>query len=127
MATMFIRHKVEDYARWKRGYDEADWLRKQHGVTYASVHREETDPNDIIAVHQFKDMKGAKDFSNAVPPLMEKIGVIGSPEIWFSGMWNRWPIRRIVKHRGPSHCRFVPGCSAYCIRQEKASLTKKCW
>jgi len=84
MATMFIRHKVEDYARWKRGYDEADWLRKQHGVTYASVHREETDPNDIIAVHQFKDMKGAKDFSNAVPPLMEKIGVIGSPEICFS-------------------------------------------
>ncbi len=42
MATMFIRHKVEDYARWKRGYDEADWLRKQHGITYASLHREET-------------------------------------------------------------------------------------
>ena len=40
MATMFIRHKVEDYARWKRGYDEADWLRKQHGITYSSVHRE---------------------------------------------------------------------------------------
>jgi len=29
MATVIIRHKVEDYARWKRGYDEADWLRKQ--------------------------------------------------------------------------------------------------
>ena len=84
MATMFIRHKVEDYARWKRGYDEADWLRKQHGITYASVHREESDPNDIIVVHQFKDMGGAKDFANAIPPLMEEIGVIGSPEIWFS-------------------------------------------
>ena len=84
MATVIIRHKVEDYAKWKRGYDEADWFRKQHGIRYASVHREESNPNDIIAVHQFKDMKGAKDFSNAVPPLMEKIGVIGSPEIWFS-------------------------------------------
>jgi hypothetical protein len=84
MATMIIRHKVEDYARWKRGYDEADWLRKQHGITYASVHREENDPNEIMAVHQFKDMKGAKDFANAVPSLMGELGVIGPPEIWFS-------------------------------------------
>ena len=84
MATMIIRHKVEDYAKWKRGYDEADWLRKQHGITYASVHREESNPNDIIVVHQFRDMKGAKDFVNAAPPIMGEIGVIGSPEIWFS-------------------------------------------
>ena len=35
------------------GYDEADWLRKQHGITYASVHREESNPNGII---EFKDM-----------------------------------------------------------------------
>jgi hypothetical protein len=84
MATIVIRHKVKDYATWKRGYDEAGWLRKQHGITYASVHREESDPNGIIVVHQFKDMKGAKDFAKAVPPLMGKIGVIGTPEIWFS-------------------------------------------
>ena len=81
---MIIRHKVEDYARWKRGYDDADRLRKQHGIIYASVHREETNPNDIIAVHQFKDMKGAKDFAGAVRPLMENIGVIGQPELWFA-------------------------------------------
>jgi len=83
MATIVVRHKVEDYPRWKRGYDDADWLRKQHGITYASVHRDESDPSVVIAVHRFKDMKGAKDFVNAVPPLMEKIGVIGQPEIWF--------------------------------------------
>ncbi|MEJ2656460.1 MAG: hypothetical protein P8012_04595 [Desulfobacterales bacterium] len=84
MATLIIRHKVEDYSIWKRGYDDADWLRKQHGITYASVHREESDPNDIIAVHHFKNMKGAKDFAEAVPSLMENIGVIGKPEMWFS-------------------------------------------
>jgi len=84
MATLIIRHKVEDYKRWKRGYDEADWLRKQHGITYASLHREESDPNEVIAVHEFKNMKGAKDFAKAVPSLMEKIGVIGKPELWFS-------------------------------------------
>ena len=84
MATLIIRHKVEDYTKWKRGYDEADWLRKQHGIISASVHREQTDPKDIIAVHQFKDMKGAKNFAEAVPALMKDIGVIGKPVIWFA-------------------------------------------
>lgn len=84
MATVIIRHKIEDYTRWKRGYDEADWLRKKHGITYASVHHEETNPNEVIAVHRFKDMQGAKDFAGAVPALMGSIGVIGKPEIWFA-------------------------------------------
>lgn len=84
MATMIIRHKVDDYDTWKRGYDEADWLRKKHGITYASLHREESDPNDVIAVHQFKDLKQAKAFASEVPPLMEKLGVKGPPQIWFS-------------------------------------------
>ena len=48
------------------------------------LHREETNPNDIIAVHQFKYMRGAKGFAGAVPPLMKNIGVIGKPEIWFA-------------------------------------------
>jgi hypothetical protein len=84
MTTVIIRHKVEDYDRWKRGYDEADWLRKKHGILYASVHREETDPKDVIAVHQFKDLKGAKEFGDEVRPLMQKLGVIGEPDIWFA-------------------------------------------
>ena len=84
MATIIIRHKVEDYTRWKRGYDEADWLRKKHGITYASVHHEETDTKEVIAVHRFKEIKGAKDFADEVPSLMKDIGVIGQPEIWFA-------------------------------------------
>jgi quinol monooxygenase YgiN len=85
MATMIIRHKVEDYTRWKRGYDDADWLRKKHGITHASVHHEESDPKDIIAVHQFKDMNAAKEFVNSeeLKTTMEKAGVTGTPDIWF--------------------------------------------
>ena len=81
---MVIRHKVEDYTKWKRGYDDADWLRKLHGITYASVHHEESNPNDVIVLHRFKDMNGAKNFAKDVPAIMNKIGVIGKPEIWFS-------------------------------------------
>lgn len=84
MTTMIIRHKVEDYAKWKRGYDDADWLRKKHGITYASLHHEVSNPKDIIAIHQFKELKEAQEFANDVPALMKEIGVVGKPEIWFS-------------------------------------------
>jgi hypothetical protein len=38
MATMFARHKVSDYGNWKRVYDEFASVRKENGVTGASVH-----------------------------------------------------------------------------------------
>ena len=41
------------------------------------------DKDDIInAVRQ--QMFGTKEFADAIPPFMEKLGVIGRPEIWFS-------------------------------------------
>ena len=83
MATLMIRHSVADFDVWKRGYDDADWLRERHGITFASVHRDGSDPQRVMAVHRFRDMNGAKAFVDAVRPLMEKIGVQGQPEIWF--------------------------------------------
>lgn len=85
MATMFARHVVGDYGNWKRVYDEFASVRKKEGVTAASVHRDPNDPNIIIVVHQFKDMKAAMRFANSeeLMSAMEKAGVSGPPEIWF--------------------------------------------
>ncbi len=52
MATLLTRHKVKNYTEWKRGYDQAGRLRKQHGIAYARVNRETSNPDDILAVHQ---------------------------------------------------------------------------
>ena len=76
-----IRHCVADFDVWQHGYDEADWLCKKHGVTYASVHRDELVV--LMAVHRFRDIEGAMVFVYAVSALMEDIGVKGQPEIWF--------------------------------------------
>lgn len=83
MASLYIRHKVADYESWKRGYDEADWLRKKHGIVFAALARDPSDPNVVMALHRFKDMKGAKRFSEEVPSIMREVGVEGTPEIWF--------------------------------------------
>lgn len=82
MTTIIIRHAVQDFDAWKRGYTEADALRTQHGITYASIHRDAQDPNTVFAVHQFPDPQSAQAFMAVVPAAMEKAGVVGQPEVW---------------------------------------------
>ncbi len=85
-ATMFVKHKVGDYRNWKTSYDGLGSVRKQKGVTAASVHRDANDPNTIIVTHQFKDLNTATGFANSaeLKSAMAKAGVSEAPEIWFS-------------------------------------------
>jgi quinol monooxygenase YgiN len=82
---MFARHKVSDYDNWKRVYDEFASVRKEKGVTTASVHRDPNEPDIITITHQFEDMNAATAFANSeeLKSAMEKAGVSGPPEIWF--------------------------------------------
>jgi quinol monooxygenase YgiN len=86
MATLFVRHSVDDYGKWKRGYDEFASVRKEGGVTGASVHRDANDPDFVIVTHQFKDVDAAKAFADSeeLKSAMAELGVSGPPEIWFA-------------------------------------------
>ena len=85
MATLFVKHNVKDYGNWKRVYDEFGSVRKQKGVTGASVYRDPKDPNTLIITHQFNDMKTAQAFagSDELKSALGNAGVTGAPEIWF--------------------------------------------
>jgi quinol monooxygenase YgiN len=85
MATLFVKHRVADFTKWKAVYDEVDGLRKQHGITAASIHRTPDDPNVVIVTHRFKDMKGAKALADSpgLKAAMERAGIQGAPEFWF--------------------------------------------
>jgi quinol monooxygenase YgiN len=86
MATMFVRHQVNDYANWKRVYDGIASVRKEKGVTGASVYRDANDPNTIVVTHQFKDLNAAMAFAHSedLKSAMAKAGVNGAPEFWFT-------------------------------------------
>jgi len=85
MTTLFVRHNVGDYAKWKRAYDEFDVTHKKFGVTGASVYRDADDSNTVIVTHTFKDTSTAKAFASSddLRSAMERAGVAGRPEIWF--------------------------------------------
>ena len=84
-ATLFVRHKVNNYDHWKRGYDAFTPVRNQSSVTAASVHRDAQDPTVIIVTHQFTDADAMMKFANSdeLKSAMANAGVIGIPEIWF--------------------------------------------
>ena len=86
MATMFVKHKVNDYERWKRVYDDFAAVRREKGVTGASVHRDAEDANTVIVTHQFGNLGAATAFaeSEELKNAMANAGVAGPPEIWFT-------------------------------------------
>ena len=86
MATLFVRHTVNDYVAWKRVYDEFASTRKEWGVTGAGVYRDPEEPDTLVVVHHFKDVDDARAFVNSedLHAAMANSGVKGQPTIWIT-------------------------------------------
>jgi quinol monooxygenase YgiN len=86
MASMFIKHRVADYGKWKPAFDEHEPVRRQAGATAHSLHREADDPNVVIIAFRVEDIARAKEFvaSDDLRAAMEQAGVVGPPEFWFA-------------------------------------------
>lgn len=86
MATMFARHTVSNYAAWRKVYDEFDSVRPSFNVKSHGVYQGDGNPNDITIYHEFDSMDDAKKFaaSDELKAAMQKAGVSGAPDIWFT-------------------------------------------
>lgn len=86
MATMFVRHKVADYAAWRRAYDDFESTRQSMGVTGHAVYCGDGDANDVTVTHDFATVEAAKQFagSSELRDAMQNAGVAGEPTIWFA-------------------------------------------
>lgn len=83
---MFVRHEVADYAAWRKAYDGFRATQRKLGVVAQAVYQSTEDPNDVTVTHDFHSMEKAKAFA-ASPELkaaMEKAGVKGAPQIWYT-------------------------------------------
>ena len=86
MATLFVRHKVADYAAWRRVYDGFAPTQKSLGVTAEAVYRAVDDPNDVTVTHEFATVEAAQAFagSTEMRAAMHDAGVQGAPTVWFT-------------------------------------------
>lgn len=86
MVYIYVRHSVEDYARWREGYDNHASARQAGGATdKGNVMRNVDDPHDITVVLGWSDLEKARAFtqSASLKEAMQKAGVIGPPEVRF--------------------------------------------
>lgn len=86
MATLFVRHDVSDFGKWKNAYDDFDDERKTMGVTGGGVFQADGNPNDVTVYHEFDTMQSAKAFADSarLKEVMNNAGVVGPPNIWFA-------------------------------------------
>ncbi len=86
MASMFIKHRVADFGKWKPVFDDHEAVRKQAGASAHSLHRDADDPNVVVIAFRVDDIARAKEFasSDQLRAAMEQAGVEAPPEIWFT-------------------------------------------
>lgn len=85
MPHVLIRHKVEDFAKWKPGYDAHLPARTAAGLTEKLLARNADDPNEVILLFGAKDLAKARAFAASadLKQKMQQLGVMGPPDIRF--------------------------------------------
>ena len=86
MAYIFMRSKVEDWAKWKPLYDEHGAARKAAGCEGTHVFRNSADPNEVFIILRWDSLENARlYFAESLVPreAMSRAGVVGQPDVYF--------------------------------------------
>ncbi len=80
---LLVRHKVRDFAEWKRGYDAHLPKRLESGLTEKYLLHEVNDQNEVTILFEALDINRARAFveSADLRETMKKVGVVDKPDI----------------------------------------------
>jgi heme-degrading monooxygenase HmoA len=85
MPYLLVRHKVEDYERWKPIFDEHASVREQSGSKGGRLWRNAADPNETVVLFEWDSLENAQRFANSddLRETMQRSGVADQPDIYF--------------------------------------------
>jgi heme-degrading monooxygenase HmoA len=85
MITVSAHHKVQDYAAWRKVFDEGSAVRTRFGCTGHRVFQSLSDPNELTVLTEWKSVDHAKTYaaSDEVKEGMKNAGVISQPDLMF--------------------------------------------
>jgi quinol monooxygenase YgiN len=85
MAHLLIKHKVKDYPRWKKIFDEFKDTRKAGGEKSYEIFHPEDDPKNLLAIFEWDNLANAKKFvvSPELKAAMSNAGVVEQPEVYY--------------------------------------------
>ena len=85
MSYLLVRHKVENYDKWKPVFDAHGATRKAGGSKGARLFRNAADPNELVTLFEWDNLEKAQKFAQS-PELreaMQKAGVVDHPDLYF--------------------------------------------
>ena len=85
MSYMLIRHKIEDYNKWKPLFDKNSVDRKANGSQGGYLLRNADNSNEIVVLFKWDDLKKARQFahSDELKKAMQEAGVSDKPDVFF--------------------------------------------
>jgi heme-degrading monooxygenase HmoA len=86
MPYLLVRHKVEDYERWKPVFDhDHGATRKRSGSKGGWILRNAFDPNELVILLEWDSLENAQRFANAddLREAMQRAGVADQPDVYF--------------------------------------------
>ena len=84
MPQILIRHKVSDYAAWKRAFDDHSDTRASYGSQGGSVFRNAEDTDEVLILMEVDDLDQARAFlaSDDLRDKMAEAGVSDQPDVY---------------------------------------------
>ncbi|MFH1891450.1 MAG: antibiotic biosynthesis monooxygenase [Candidatus Zixiibacteriota bacterium] len=91
MTHVMIRHKVNDFDKWKKTFDEFSSFRKSSGEMSFQVMQHQEDSNNVYLMFEWDNEENARKFfgSAELKERMQKAGVAEAPEINFLNQADR--------------------------------------
>ena len=84
MAWTHVRHRVEDYPKWKEVFDSTAEHKRSHGWKGYRLLAIEGDNNHVLVMEEFETEDQAREFlgSDYLKEVMSRGGVSDQPDIW---------------------------------------------
>jgi heme-degrading monooxygenase HmoA len=85
MPYLLVRHKVEDYEKWKPVFNEHSKVRRASGSKGGHLFRNADDPNEIVVLLEWDTVEKARKFAHSkdLQQAMQRAGVTSKPEMYF--------------------------------------------
>lgn len=90
MQYVLIIHEVEDYAAWKKVFDNAAQIRKEAGEMSYQLLKLDADANNIVHFSRWSSLQNAKNFfeSERLVEIRKKAGVKAPTFIYLDEIEN---------------------------------------
>ncbi len=91
MVNVIVRHRVEDYPRWKKAFDDFEPERRSGGEKSYRLSSLQDEPNNICLFFEWDSIANARTFmeSPKLAETMKQAGVSEEPQIYFTEELDR--------------------------------------